>query len=117
VFYSPIDRRVFVGDRANDRVIAFDARTFDVDGLAAAGAGVFHMWGNRATGELWVNNDADNTTSVMLPFSTGPAGRPPGSESSRCARRSSSCACTGVASRDGRALRPSSYWTGARTAA
>lgn len=65
VFYSPIQRRVFVGDRANDRVVAFDAHSFDVDGMASAGAGVFHMWGSRATGELWVNNDIDNTTSVI----------------------------------------------------
>jgi DNA-binding beta-propeller fold protein YncE len=65
VFYSPIQRRVFVGDRANGRVVAFDADTFAVDGMAAAGAGVFHMWGSRATGELWVNNDIDNTTSVI----------------------------------------------------
>jgi len=65
VFYSPIQNRVFVGDRANDRVVAFDAQTFEVDGMAVAGAGVFHMWGSRATGELWVNNDIDNTTSVI----------------------------------------------------
>ncbi len=65
VFYSPIQRRVFVGDRANDRVVAFDAHSFDVEGIADAGAGVFHMWGSRATGELWVNNDVDNTTSVI----------------------------------------------------
>ena len=65
VFYSPIQNRVFVGDRANDRVVALDAQTFAVDGMAAAGAGVFHMWGSRATGELWVNNDIDNSTSVI----------------------------------------------------
>ena len=65
VFYSPIGRRVFVGDRGNDRVVAFDADTFDVVGTAATGSGVFHMWGSRATGELWVNNDIDNTTSVI----------------------------------------------------
>lgn len=65
VFYSPAYQRVFVGDRANNRIVAFDARTFEVDGIAAAGAGVFHMWGSRATGQLWVNNDMDNTTSVV----------------------------------------------------
>jgi len=65
VFYSPGQQRVFVGDRANDRVVAFDARSFAVDGIAPAGSGVFHMWGSRATGELWVNNDIDNTTSVI----------------------------------------------------
>jgi DNA-binding beta-propeller fold protein YncE len=66
VYYSPIQRRVFVGDRANDRVVAFSADTFDVEGTAAAGAGVFHMWGSRATGELWVNNDIDNTTVATI---------------------------------------------------
>ncbi len=65
VFYSPIGKQVFVGDRGNDRVVAFDADTFDVVGTAATGSGVFHMWGSRATGELWVNNDIDNTTSVI----------------------------------------------------
>jgi DNA-binding beta-propeller fold protein YncE len=65
VVYAPSQQRVFVGDRANDRVVAFDARTFEVDGIAPAGAGVFHMWGSRATGELWVNNDVDNTTSII----------------------------------------------------
>lgn len=65
VFHSPFQQRVFVGDRANDRVVALNAHTFEVEGLAAAGAGVFHMWGCRATGELWVNNDIDNTISVI----------------------------------------------------
>ncbi len=65
VFYSPNGRSVLVGDRANDRVVAFDANNFAVLGTAQAGSGVFHMWGSRATGELWVNNDLDNTTSVI----------------------------------------------------
>ena len=65
VHYSARHRRVFVGDRANDRVVAFDARTFEVAGVADAGAGVFHMWGSAGLGQLWVNNDVDNTTSVI----------------------------------------------------
>jgi DNA-binding beta-propeller fold protein YncE len=65
VFYSPIERRVFVGDRANDRVVVFDAKTFEVDGFAQAGQGVFHMWGHTGLGQLWVNNDIDNTSSVI----------------------------------------------------
>lgn len=65
VVYSPIEDRVFVGDRANDRVVAFDALTFDVVGFAEAGAGVFHMWADADLGQLWVNNDIDNTTSVI----------------------------------------------------
>jgi DNA-binding beta-propeller fold protein YncE len=65
VYYTPIKNRVFVGDRANDRVVAFDARTFEVDGIVPAGQGVFHMWGSPNTGQLWVNNDIDNTTTVI----------------------------------------------------
>lgn len=65
VVYSPIGRRVLVGDRANDRVVSFDARTFEVQGVAAAGAGVFHMWAHTGLGELWVNNDVENSTSVI----------------------------------------------------
>jgi DNA-binding beta-propeller fold protein YncE len=65
VYYSPNHRRVFVGDRANNRVVAFDAKTFRVECTVPAGNGVFHMWGSRATGQLWVNNDIDNTTSVI----------------------------------------------------
>jgi YVTN family beta-propeller protein len=65
VYYTPIKHRVFVGDRANDRVVAFDAKTFEVDGSVPAGQGVFHMWGSTVTGQLWVNNDMDNTTTVI----------------------------------------------------
>ena len=65
VFYSLRTDRVFVGDRANDRVVAFDPDSREIIGEAMAGEGVFHMWGSPATGHLWVNNDADNTTSVI----------------------------------------------------
>jgi DNA-binding beta-propeller fold protein YncE len=65
VVYSPIQRRVLVGDRGNDRVVAFDARTFAVEGIASAGTGVFHMWASTKTKQLWVNNDVDLSTSVI----------------------------------------------------
>jgi YVTN family beta-propeller protein len=65
VFYSPIKNRVFVGDRGNDRVVAFNAKTFEVDGIAPAGSGVFHMWGSVPGRQLWVNNDIDNTSTVI----------------------------------------------------
>jgi DNA-binding beta-propeller fold protein YncE len=65
VYYTIIGHRVWVGDRANDRVVAFDARTFEVDSIVPAGEGVFHMWGNPFTRQLWVNNDLDNTTTVI----------------------------------------------------
>jgi len=58
---------IFVGDRANNRVVAFDAGTLDVAGTVACGAGVFHMWADPRGEQLWVNNDIDNTTTVIDP--------------------------------------------------
>jgi DNA-binding beta-propeller fold protein YncE len=57
--------RVFVGDRANSRVVVFDSVSFAIVGMAAAGAGVFHMWIDPDGGKLWVNNDVDKTASVI----------------------------------------------------
>lgn len=34
-----------------------------------AGAGVFHMWAAPNGSQLWVNNDIDNTTTVINPIS------------------------------------------------
>jgi DNA-binding beta-propeller fold protein YncE len=65
VYYSPIRNRFFVGDRGNDRVVAYNAQTLSVDGMVPAGAGVFHMWGSTPAKQLWVNNDIDNTTTVI----------------------------------------------------
>jgi DNA-binding beta-propeller fold protein YncE len=67
VVYSAAKHRVFVGDRANDRVVVFDARDFSVEGEVAAGAGVFHMWADARNKQLWVNNDIDNTSTVINP--------------------------------------------------
>jgi YVTN family beta-propeller protein len=69
VVYTPRNHRVFVGDRANDRVVVFDARHFAVKATVAAGDGVFHMWADPQGGQLWVNNDIDNTTSAIDPAS------------------------------------------------
>ncbi len=59
--------RVYVGDRANNRVVVFSSHDWSVIGTAAAGEGVFHMWSNDR--QLWVNNDIDNTTTVIDPVS------------------------------------------------
>jgi DNA-binding beta-propeller fold protein YncE len=67
VNHVPGTRMVFVGDRANDRAVVFDADTHAVIGTVAAGAGVFHQW---ATAEqVWINNDVENTTTVIDPSS------------------------------------------------
>ncbi len=67
VVYSAAGNRVFVGDRANDRVVVFDARDFSVEATVAAGDGVFHMWADGRNRQLWVNNDVDNTSTVINP--------------------------------------------------
>lgn len=60
--------RVFVGDRANNRVAVFDARTWEVVGTVPAGQGVFHQWVDRQGKQLWVNNDIDNTITIIDPL-------------------------------------------------
>jgi DNA-binding beta-propeller fold protein YncE len=67
VVFSNQTRQVFVGDRANNRVVVFDSRSFNVVGTVDAGAGVFHMWADERSKQLWVNNDIDKTTTVINP--------------------------------------------------
>jgi DNA-binding beta-propeller fold protein YncE len=67
VVFTPAMGRVFVGDRANNRVVVFDARSFEVEATVPTGAGVFHMWADSQNLQLWVNNDIDNTTTVINP--------------------------------------------------
>lgn len=69
VVYSRPSNRVFVGDRANDRVVVFDAADFSLLGTVNVGRGVFHMWVDQVGKQLWVNNDIDNTTTVIDPHS------------------------------------------------
>lgn len=67
VVYTRTGDQVFVGDRANDRVVVFDGDSFVVKAIVPAGAGVFHMWVNQFERQLWVNNDIDKTTTVINP--------------------------------------------------
>ncbi len=39
--------------------------TIHVETTIAVGQGVFHMWADRLGKQLWVNNDIDNSTSVI----------------------------------------------------
>ena len=57
--------RVFVGDRANNRVVVFDPKTFEIETTLPAGAGIWHMWADPDDRQLWVNNDIDKTCSVI----------------------------------------------------
>lgn len=65
VSHSKQSGTVFVGDRANDRVIALDDKSYDVLGTVAVGQGVFHQWVDNR--QLWVVGDIDNTVTVVDP--------------------------------------------------
>jgi YVTN family beta-propeller protein len=67
VVYTLPGNRVFVGDRANDAVVVFDADDFSLVGSVPVGQGVFHMWADPRGRQLWVNNDIDNTATVIDP--------------------------------------------------
>ena len=68
VVYVRRTNGVVVGDRANDQVVEFDADDFSVRRTAPTGRGVFHMWVDPVHNrQLWVNNDIDNTTTVIDP--------------------------------------------------
>lgn len=62
-----VNSRVFVGDRANDRVAIFNRATLEVEGTLPAGQGVFHMWADPQGKQLWVSNDIDRTLTVLDP--------------------------------------------------
>lgn len=65
VVYDKRRNRVFVGDRANNQVVVFNSSNYNVETSIPVGQGVFHMWADRLGKQLWVNNDVDNTTSVI----------------------------------------------------
>ncbi len=68
VTYSNVSGYVFVGDRANNRVVVFDKDDFSVVATVSTGNGVFHMWSDSHDRQLWVNNDIDNTSTVIDPM-------------------------------------------------
>lgn len=67
VVYVQQAGRVFVGDRANNRVAVFAAKTLELETTVPAGAGVFHMWADAKGTQLWINNDIDNSATVIDP--------------------------------------------------
>jgi len=67
VVHSPDGNRIFVGDRANNRVVVFNDETYEVETSVTTGKGVFHMWVDVGDKQLWVNNDIDNTATVIDP--------------------------------------------------
>ncbi len=64
--YNSSQHTVLVGDYGG-KVVAYDAIDFSLVGSADAGEGVFHMWLSPDNQQLWVNNEIDNTISVIDP--------------------------------------------------
>ncbi len=65
VVYVPSKDKLYVGDRAQNRVHVIDPTTRTVETSITVGNGVFHMWADGQGNQLWVNNDIDETTSVI----------------------------------------------------
>jgi DNA-binding beta-propeller fold protein YncE len=57
--------RLFVGDRANHRVVVLDDDDFGIEAMVPVGAGVWHMWADPTEQQLWVNSDIDKNIIVI----------------------------------------------------
>lgn len=66
VVYTAAQNRVFVGDRANNQVIAFDAYDGTIEGTVPA-TGIFHMWADGLSQQLWVVDDVNDAITVIDP--------------------------------------------------
>ena len=64
VFVNKTDR-LYVGDRAQNKVHVINPGSFTVEASVDVGRGVFHMWADGQGEQLWVVNDVDNTISVI----------------------------------------------------
>ena len=66
IVFSPENNVIYIGDRANKRLVIYDTSDYENPaGFVDVGAGIFHMWGEPAHNQLWVNNDIDKTISVV----------------------------------------------------
>ena len=65
VVYVEAMDRIYVGDRAQNKVHVINPDTKAVMAAIDVGNGVFHMWADGNGDRLWVNNDIDETTSVI----------------------------------------------------
>ena len=65
VIPQAFSKRVFVGDRANNRLVVLRKSDYSVETTVNVGQGVFHMWADYFGKQLWVVNDIDKTLSVI----------------------------------------------------
>ena len=65
IVYAPAHDRLYVGDRSQNKVHVIDPASRTLESSIDVGNGVFHMWAGGNGDQLWVNNDIDQTTSVI----------------------------------------------------
>jgi YVTN family beta-propeller protein len=65
VVYVSSKDKLYVGDRAGKKIHIVNPQTKVVESAVTVGNGVFHMWADGQGKQLWVNNDLDNTISVI----------------------------------------------------
>lgn len=65
VVYVKQTDRLYVGDRAQNKVHVLHPSTFKIEASIDVGKGVFHMWADAKGEQLWVANDVDNSISVI----------------------------------------------------
>lgn len=65
VVYVPKTDRLYVGDRAQNKVHIVHPGTYALEASVDVGRGVFHMWADGQGQQLWVVNDVDNSVSVV----------------------------------------------------
>ncbi|MEK7779278.1 MAG: hypothetical protein AAB293_04345 [Pseudomonadota bacterium] len=57
--------RIYVSDRANNRIVVFDADNFSLVNIITVGGGVGHILAYANDNQLWVNNETDKTLTVI----------------------------------------------------
>lgn len=63
--YVPEKDRVYVGDRAQSKVHVVNPVTYSIESSIDVGKGVWHMWADGKSRQLWVANDVDKSLSVI----------------------------------------------------
>ncbi len=65
VVYVPSKDKLYIGDRAQNKVHIVNPETQLLETSIPVGSGAFHLWADGIGKQLWVVNDIDNTISVI----------------------------------------------------
>jgi YVTN family beta-propeller protein len=65
VVYVPSRDKLYVGDRAKNKLHVINPQTKTVEHSIDGGKGIFHMWADGQGKQLWVSNDIDLSVSVI----------------------------------------------------